>query len=222
MWPEGKSYADLYGGCTSLGELLRRKLEHMNRENALLLDFSNAERRVLSHMEMNPCGEILLDDSKPKPVKRVVRQSPTQKEPQMDTSKLVALADPTWEKDLKDLGIVSDSIVAGELRAEIEAQSAELRKNAVKDAATQILALGRAKTAADQRDVEALRDLRRREKEIKDRLAKRETAWQYGSKTLNYLPIAHDLNMLPLHVIRGLDLDLLKVKVVEEAAAPAA
>ena len=159
MWPEGKSYADLHGGCINLGELLKRKLEYMNRENALLLDFSNVERRVLSHMEMNPCGEILLDDSKPKPVKRVVRHSPTQKEPQMDTSKLVALADPTWEKDLKDLDIVSDSIVASELRVEIEAQSAELRKNAVKEAATQIVALGRAKVEADKRDVKARRDL---------------------------------------------------------------
>lgn len=219
MWPEGKDYTNMYSGCTNLGELLRRKLEHMNQENALLLDFSSIEHRVLSHMEMNPCGEILLDDSKPKPVKRVVRQSPTQKEPQMDTSKLVALADPTWEKDLKDLGIVSDSVVAAELRAEIEAQSAELRKNAVKDAATQILALGRAKTAADQADVEELRRIRRQEKAIKDRLAQRETAWQYGSKTLNYLPIAHDLMLLPMHVIRGLDLELLKVKPLDEAPA---
>lgn len=209
MWPE----------CYTLGDLLRRKIASM--------DYSSIERRIVPYTEiygMNPCGEILLDDSH-KPVKRVRKLNSTsqEKEPQMsDVAKLVALADPSWEKDLKDLGIISDSVVADELRAEIEAQSAENRKTAVKEAASQILSLGKAKQAADQADVDLLRSIRRQEKAVKDRLAKRDEAWKYGSKSLNYLPLALDLNLIPHAVLRSVDPELLKVKLTPETAAPAA
>ena len=139
-----------------------------------------------------------------------------------DVAKLVALADPSWEKDLAELGILSDSIMETELRAEIEAQAAEQRKGAIKEAASMILHLGKAKKAADQCDVEALRELRRQEKRIKDRLAQRQEAWEYGSKTSNYLPVALNLNILPHSVLRSVDPELLKVKVTPETAAPAA
>ena len=135
----------------------------------------------------------------------------------MDIQKLIALADPSWEKDLKELGILSDSIAADELRAEIEAQSKERRSSDIKQAASQILELGRSVTKHKENLVSQIRSLRAREKELLKRIHLVEDAWNYGSRTLNYLPIALELGVIPVLCLpQGLSSELLRVKPMEK------
>lgn len=175
----------------------------------------------------NPCGEILLDDrfsmAAPYYERILLQQLPQERKQMFNVNNLIALADPTWEKDLKAMGVLSDAIFGEELQAEIKAQSDEKRKNAIKAAASQILELAEIKKRGDENLVAELRRIRAEEKRVLKQLEERNEAWIYGSKTSNYLPIANKMGLLLSREILNIDPELLKVKplVAEPTDKPA-
>lgn len=218
---------DDYAGSSSLGQLLRDAIKRNSERE------EQRSRGFMSHPALNPCGEICIDD---RPVyqrnistlrehygfaiKPIEISLPT-KEHQMtlDIQKLIALADPAWEKDLKELGILSNSVAADELRAEIEAQSKERRSNDIKQAASQILDLGRQVNFHKENLLVELRRIRASEKRLLQEIKDLEAAWDYGSKTLNYLPAALKANLVRGSILFDIPKDLLVVKPLESTEA---
>lgn len=132
---------------------------------------------------------------------------------------LVALADPQWEKDLAKLGIISNSVAADELRAEIEKQAKDRRAEAVKNAAGEILNLGGRVEERKHELVIELRNIRAREAALLKQLKEIDGAWEYGSQTLNYLPVAKMIGEVYAYDYPHLDKALFEVKELPETPA---
>lgn len=140
----------------------------------------------------------------------------------MDVQKLINLADPSWKKDMEDLGLVSNSVDGDELTAELQRQIEEDRSKAVKQAATEILALGRRKQSYLNQRLLELREVRAQEKRILVDMKSIEEAWVYGQKTRNYIPLGLKVGSISFFQVQGMDSALLKVQPLPAEAKPEA
>jgi hypothetical protein len=134
----------------------------------------------------------------------------------MNIQKLIALADPSWAKDLADIGIVQGSIDGDELANELKRQADEERTGAIKQAATEILALGRKKEAFLTSLLQDLRRVRAEEKRILAVMKNVEAAWTFGNKSRNYIPVGLTIGEIAFFQVQGLDSALLKVQPLPE------
>jgi len=202
----------------TLGELLKEKFEEADRKAGVVRvirlpsvnhfypedHFLDSQICVIGGS--NPCNEISL----------------SQRSNNMDVQKLINLADPSWKKDMEDLGLVSNSVDGDELTAELQRQIEEDRSKAVKQAATEILALGRRKQSYLNQRLLELREVRAQEKRILVDMKSIEEAWVYGQKTRNYIPLGLKVGSISFFQVQGMDSALLKVQPLPAEAKPEA
>lgn len=108
----------------------------------------------------------------------------------MDISALVKLAGIDDNKELMtELGLTSDVLSDSEFSSALQELQNEEKKQAMKQAAKQVIELLKLSGMRTQGIVEEIRHIRRREKMLLACVKQIELAKQYASETNNYIPL---------------------------------